>query len=254
LTGVLLHLHSQASSELNSLEKSPNKIFFCPEESRFYSYCLEHLIFNQCNRSARVIEFGSGDGSPIINSLCRTEFEGVIHGYELNPSAYEVAQTQVKQCKIEHKYVVHNESFFDADRPNADYLIANPPYIPAPDSNIHMPLLRGGVDGASITNCLLSLDYSTVMLLISSYSNPVNTITHAISKGYDVADFMVTPLRFGYYSSESSVKAHIADLRQSRKAFYSSNIYFLAGVLFKKHTACGVNLETELIQVMTALE
>jgi hypothetical protein len=81
----------------------------------------------------------------------------------------------------------------------------------------------------------------------------VNTVTHAIANGYDVADFMVTPLKFGYYSSQSNVKAHIANLRRSHKAFYSNNIYFLAGVLFRKHTYSSTNIATELLQVMTAL-
>jgi hypothetical protein len=36
-------------------------------------------------------------------------------------------------------------------------------------------------------------------------------------------------------------------------AFYSENIYFLAGVLFKKQQKSTVDLSTELVQVMTAL-
>jgi methylase of polypeptide subunit release factors len=253
LTGVLLRSHSPIASEPISSNTSQDDVFICPEESQFYSYCLERLLFQQCNFDDYIVEFGSGDGSPVINSLCRTQFEGTIHGYELNSSAYEIARSRINQRKLQHKYTVHNESFFDADRPAASCLIANPPYIPAPDDNICMPLLRGGMDGATITNQLLSLNYPTVMLLVSSYSNPVETVTHAIANGYDVADFMVTPLQFGYYSSESSVKKHIEKLRKLHKAFYSNNIYFLAGVLFKKHTSSSVNLATELLQVMTAL-
>ena len=33
----------------------------------------------------------------------------------------------------------------------ASCLIANPPYIPAPDDNILMPALYGGEDGANLT-------------------------------------------------------------------------------------------------------
>ena len=49
---------------------------------------------------------------------------------------------------------------------------------------------------------LLSLDFNSAILLISAYSNPVETIQHAQEKGYRVADFMVTPMEFGHYSSE----------------------------------------------------
>jgi hypothetical protein len=253
LIGLLLRSESYLSPELSPQKKSQKEVFFCPEESQFYSHCLERLVFNQCTPCDRVIEFGSGDGSPVINSLCRTSFEGVVDGYELNSAAYQVAKSRIKQSDLDEQYIIHHESFFDADRPNASFLIANPPYIPAQDTNIRMPLLRGGVDGASITNQLLSLDYQTVMLLISSYSNPVSTVTHAIAQGYDIVDFMMTPLQFGYYSSQPSVKHHIANLRKLHKAFYSNNVYLLAGVLFKKTRTSSINLATEFTQLITAL-
>lgn len=252
MTGVLLR--SEATGETAaSLSASPNEVFFCPEESQFYSHCLERLVFNECTQAESIIEFGCGDGSPVINSLLRTQFNSTIHGYELNPAAYQVAQSRIRQLQLSDQYRVYNQSFFDAPRPRAEYLIANPPYIPAPDEKIHMPLLRGGIDGATLTNQLLSLNYPSVMLLISSYSNPINTLNHAIANGYNVADFMVTPLKFGYYSSQPKVKKHIEELRQQRKAFYSKNIYFLAGVLFRKQILCHANLAPELTQVMTAL-
>ncbi|MCY7273240.1 MAG: methyltransferase [Phormidesmis sp. CAN_BIN44] len=232
---------------------SEKEVFFCPEESHFYSHCLERLVFNQCSNSDLVVEFGCGDGTPVINSLTRISFDGKIHGYELNPSACEIAQSRIAHYDISHQYSVCNQSFFENFRSDAQYLIANPPYIPAPDDNIAMPLLHGGTDGATITNRLLSLDHPNVMLLVSSYSNPVGTIAHALANDYSVADFMITPLKFGYYSSEPKVKNHISELRKSRKAFYSGNIYFLAGVLFKKRDISDIDLSTELIQVMTSL-
>ncbi len=247
MTGTLLR--SSGSSQ----SFSEKEVFFCPEESHFYSHCLERLVFNQCSDSDLVVEFGCGDGTPVINSLTRISFDGRIHGYELNPSACQIAQSRIAHYDISHQYSVRNQSFFDTFQSDAQYLIANPPYIPAPDDNIAMPLLHGGVDGAAITNRLLSLDYPNVMLLVSSYSNPVGTIAHALANNYSVADFMITPLKFGYYSSEPKVKNHISELRKSRQAFYSGNIYFLAGVLFKKRDLSDLDLSTELIRVMTSL-
>ncbi len=116
-----------------------------------------------------------------------------------------------------------------------------------------MPDLRGGTDGSGITCQLLSLDYAAVLLMISSYSNPVDTIHHAIANGYYVADFMVSPLQFGYYSSELKVKRAIHQLKHNHQAFYSDNIYFLAGVLFRKHHETAIDLSDELIKVMTTL-
>lgn len=228
-------------------------IFFCPEESKFYSQCLETMILNQCCNSESLIEFGSGDGSPVINSLLRTRFDGLIHGFEINSSAWKVANSTIEEYNLGDKYVIHNQSFFDSSRPKAEYLISNPPYLPAPDNDIYMPPLHGGVDGSTLTKKLLSLGYDNVLLMISSFSDPEGTINLAIEKGYSVSDFVVVPLPFGYYSSEPKVRNTITELRKNNKAFYSDKIYFLAGVLFKKQQDSSKDLSTELVQVMTAL-
>lgn len=47
---------------------------------------------------------------------------------------------------------VHNGCFFEAvERQTPDVLVSNPPYLPAPDDDILLPLLFGGVDGGAIT-------------------------------------------------------------------------------------------------------
>lgn len=238
----------------NTVESfTEDEVFFCPEESYFYSYCLERFVLSTCSSQEKVIEFGCGDGTPVIHSLTRNAFLGVIHGYELNSSASQVAKSRIEKYHLKNKYVVHNESFFDANKPNAEYLIANPPYLPAPDDDICMPALRGGSDGSGITCKLLTLNVPAVLLMISSYSNPVDTINYAIANGYYVADFMVSPLQFGYYSSEPKVRDTIHQLKRDRRAFFSDNIYFLAGVLFRKRHRTAIDLSDELIKVMTAL-
>ncbi len=232
---------------------SPDEVFFCPEESHFYSRCLELFVFDRCANPASIVEFGTGDGSPVINSLRRTNFTGTVHGYEVNRSACDVACLRIEQKGLQQHYVIHNQSLFDGVRFQADYLIANPPYLPAPDSDICMPLLHGGTDGATLTKRLLTLNYDRVMLMVSSYSNPVETIEFALAHDYVVADFMVLPLKFGYYSSEPKVRNCILDLQHQQKAFFSKNIYFLAGILFQSKSLGNIDLSPELLKVMTAL-
>ena len=133
-------------------------VFFCPEESNFYSHCLETLVLSHCSSSEVIIEFGSGDGSPVINSLIKSEFDGTIYGYELNNLAWRLAQSTIKEHQLDQRYVVSNGSFFELPKPEAKYLISNPPYLPALDNNILQPLLHGGVDGSEISRKLLSLN------------------------------------------------------------------------------------------------
>jgi methylase of polypeptide subunit release factors len=233
---------------------SPGQVFCCPEESHFYSQCLEKMLLSQDIDPDRVVEFGAGDGSAVINSLLKSPFNGVIHGYELSPTACQIARSQIHRQGLANRYIIHNQCFFEGlERHPARYLIANPPYIPAPDDAILMPELYGGLDGSAITKALLTVGCEQVLLMISTYSNPVDTVYHAHDQGYQVVDFMVTPLPFGYYSSEPKVKRCIERLRSQKKAFYSPNIYFLTGVLFQKRHPAKADLSKELLTVMTAL-
>jgi methylase of polypeptide subunit release factors len=228
-------------------------IFFCPEESNFYSYCLEALVLNNCFHPASIVEFGSGDGSPVIKSLLNTNFNGKIYGFELNSLACQAATLKIKEYKLSNKYVIYNRSFFDSAKPYANYLISNPPYLPALDNKIHQPLLHGGTEGITVTKQLLSLNYENVLVMASSYSNPEGLVDYAIAQGYHVANFIVSPLQFGYYSSELKVRNRIKELQKNNMAFYSKNIYLLAGILFSKECESSVDLSTELIQLMTCL-
>lgn len=228
-------------------------VFFCPEESNFYSYCLQSLVLNNCLSSETIIEFGSGDGSPVINSLIKTKFDGVVHGFEVNSLSCELANEKINVYGLNGQYVVHNLSLFDAAPPQGDYLISNPPYLPAIDNKIYQPFLHGGTDGITVTKQLLSLGYENILAMIASYSNPVGAIDYALTKGYHVANFIISPLKFGYYSSEPKVKNRIEELKKDQMAFYSENIYLLAGVLFTKQSGCQENLSTELAQLMTCL-
>jgi methylase of polypeptide subunit release factors len=228
-------------------------VFFCPEESNFYAHCLETLVFNRCLNPETIVEFGSGDGSPVMKSLLRTEFDGTIHGFELNPLACQVATSRIKEYQLGKRYMINNRCLFESAKPQADYLVSNPPYLPAPDNQLYQPLLHGGIEGITITKKLLSLNYSNVLVLAASYSNPVGLIDYALTSGYVVADFAILPIGFGYYSSEPKVKAQIEALRQKGMAFYSENIYLLAGVLFTKQTTSKDDMSNELVKVMTSL-
>lgn len=53
---------------------------------------------------------------------------------------------------------------------------------------------------------LMSLGLEKAMLLISSYSNPVETLEHARREGYILRDFLLTSMPFGTYSSEPKVR------------------------------------------------
>ncbi|NEQ28640.1 MAG: SAM-dependent methyltransferase [Microcoleus sp. SIO2G3] len=244
------------SSPARRIQGSPKKslrdVFFCPEESNFYSYCLETMVLNgRVDRDA-IVEFGSGDGSPVIKALLRSDFNGTVHGFELNASACEIAIARVREYELDEHYWLHCQSFFEGDRPDATVVVSNPPYLPAIDNQLYQPLLHGGIDGVTVTKKLLELGYDEALMMVSSYSNPKGLIDFAAQQGYCVSNFLVSPLPFGYYSSDPKVRSRIAEMREQQQAFYSDQMYCLAGVLFSQR--CDVDLTAEFLQVITALQ
>ncbi|GLC42614.1 hypothetical protein PLESTB_001119200 [Pleodorina starrii] len=159
-------------------------------------------------RSLKVVEFGTGDGKPVISALMKTSFDGVVYGFELNPISASLARDNAGACGLSEQYQITTGCFYkgtsapSSPAAGAVCLIANPPYLPAPDSNILMPELHGGADGAELTRDLLSLGFPYVVLLVASFSNPASVLHHAAAEGYRVVDFQMTPLPFGTYSSE----------------------------------------------------
>jgi methylase of polypeptide subunit release factors len=230
-----------------------DEVFHCLEESSFYAQCLHSLIFAREARPQTVVEFGSGDGGPVIEALRHSGFTGAIQGFELNPAAYDIANRNIQDNALNGLYRVRNECFFAAKALRADCLIANPPYLPAPDRDIRLPLLYGGEDGSMLTNILLSLNYDTVLLMISSYSNPIGTLRRAAAEGYAVSSFLIAPLSFGVYSSEPKVRRRIETLRKTGRAFYDGSMYLLAGVRFEKRQREVPELSLGLIKILTAL-
>jgi hypothetical protein len=239
------------SSVATQTRALPQEIFYCPEESRFYSQCLQRMVFDCCDEQTTIVEFGAGEGSPTIDCLLKSQFNGTIYGYELNPTACQVARARIAHYCLGDRYLIHNTDFFESAP--ADYLIANPPYLPAFDNDLYMPALHGGHDGAQITKQLLQQNFSQAMLMISAYADPVGTIEVALAAGYRVADFMTSPMSFGYYSSEPKVRRRIAELQGCGRAFCSQDIYLLAGVLFKKQQHSQRDLSTDLIKILTSL-
>jgi len=232
------------------------EVFVCPEESAFYAQCLHMLLIGHCQTASVIHEFGSGDGMPVIEAVLHACFQGVIHGYEINDVSWNLANNQIKLHQIEHRYIVHNASFFNfCNKPYSSTLVTNPPYLPAWNDNcLYIKGLYGGIDGSMISRRLLSLEYSTVLLMVSSFSNPAGLLQFASEQGYSVVDFLIRPLSFGRYSSQPEVKSRIVELYHEQKAFFSEHYYLLAGVVFQKQNHADMELSADLIAVMQSLQ
>jgi methylase of polypeptide subunit release factors len=233
-------------------------IFVCEEESFFYSHCLEMLLFNNCNCCdiSTVNEFGSGDGNPVIQAIKNSGFNGVVQGFEINKAACNIAKNLIANTYMSGHYNVINGCFFKNHlNYQKECLVSNPPYLPSPDDDLFLPSLYGGEDGTLIVKKLLTLNYENVLLLISSYSNPLGVLEYSVKQNYVITNFIITPMPYGRYSRQKKVWKTIQELKKHNKAFCSNQIYLLAGVLFtKKNGKQQGDLTTEFGKAICCLQ
>jgi hypothetical protein len=232
-----------------------NKVFYCPEESQFYSYCLEMLLMIHFSPDI-VIEFGSGDGTAVIAAILRTRFEGMVQGYEINPKACHTANRHISQYRLDSRYMILNDCFFrNTPGFEKNFLISNPPYLPCfSKEDMVMPELYGGWDGAEVIQKLLSINFSSVMMLVPSISNPLAVFSHAKNSGYSISNFLVTALPFGYYSSQPEIQDTLCVLKRQKVSFFSGAGYLIAGVLFQKKEYVQEDRSEELGCIMQSLK
>jgi SAM-dependent methyltransferase len=232
-------------------------IFHDREESEFYAQCVRDFLLRhsyELLEDKEIVELGVGTGETIAELLKYHGFTGKVRGYEIDRASYEYARKLVDDRAVSDRYLVINENFFQAIRSSVagGCVISNPPYLPAHDRSIRMPELWGGSDGSSVTKQIIECGFEHLVLLVSSFSNPLSIIDFASGCGYRVLDFAVRTMRFGAYSSEPKVRERIAELSGRDEAFVSADRYCVAGVAWVKNPA-AVDLSVALAQGLTSL-
>ena len=54
----------------------------------------------------QVIEFGAGDGGPVLASLSGSGFQGIVHGFEINERAASIARNRAAEYGLQKRYQV----------------------------------------------------------------------------------------------------------------------------------------------------
>lgn len=232
-------------------------IFKDREESEFYAQCVRDFLFRygyELLENKEIVELGVGTGETIVELLKYHDFVGKINGYEIDRASYECAQKLIVDHSVGDRYMAINENFFTAVRNVVvgGCAISNPPYLPAYERPAQMPELWGGIDGSQVTKQIIECGFEHLILLVSSFSNPLSIIEHALSHGYKVLDFTVRTMRFGIYSSEPKVFERIAQLSSRYEAFVSADRYCVAGVAWVKNPGV-IDLSGPLAQALTSL-
>src|SRR5690348_2786810 len=200
--------------------------FSSTDESAHYGFSV-CMLLAQYREQLRwqtdgVVELGTGDATAIADVV--RSLPGLrVRGYDISADSVDRARANIAERGVADRYTVELGDFFDqADSAGGlpvSTVIANPPYIPAPDRDILMPELWGGVYGNDLALQLLKAGYENVIVAVPSYSDPVATVTTGTDLGYRVANFLAMGLDFGPYSSEPKVARHIRRLAEEGRGW-----------------------------------
>jgi methylase of polypeptide subunit release factors len=185
-----------------------------------------------------VVELGTGDATAISSVVA--SLPGLrVRSFDISPPSIEAARANIAARGLSDRYTVELGDFFDqadsAGGSPVSTVISNPPYIPAPDRDILMPELWGGVHGNDLVLQLLKAGYDNVITAVASYSDPEATVRTAEDLGYRVVNFLAMGLDFGPYSKEPKVRRHIRQLSAEGRGWASDDGYMVAVALFTRN-------------------
>ena len=213
--------------------------FSSADESAHYGFSVRMLLEQYREQlhweEEGVVELGTGDASAIADVV--RSLPGLrVRSYDISATSVERARENIAARGVADRYTVELGDFFDAadsaGGPPVSTVIANPPYIPAPDRDILMPELWGGVHGNDLALQLLKAGYQNAIVAVPSYSDPATTVATGADLGYRVANFLAMGLDFGRYSSEPKVARHIRRLVAEGRGWAGEDEYMVAVALF----------------------
>jgi hypothetical protein len=216
--------------------------FSSADESAHYGFSvcmlLEHYRSQLRWEEEGVVELGSGDATAVAD-VVRSLPDLRVRGFDISAPSVETARANIAARGVADRYTVELGDFFDsadsAGGPPVSTVIANPPYIPAPDRDILMPELWGGVHGNDLMLQLLKAGYDNVIAAVASYSDPLDTVRTAGDLGYRVVNFLAMGLDFGIYSNEPKVRDHIRRLCAEGWGWAGDDGYMVAVALFTRN-------------------
>jgi predicted RNA methylase len=216
--------------------------FSSADESAHYGFSVCMLLERYRNHlrwaEGEVVELGTGDATAIADVVAALP-DLRVRSFDISGSSVAAARANIETRGVADRYVVELGDFFDqadaAGGPPVLTVISNPPYIPAPDRDILMPELWGGVYGNDLMLQLLKSGYENVIAAVASYSDPGTTVRTAADLGYRVVNFLAMGLDFGPYSNEPKVRDHIRRLCAEGRGWASDDGYMVAVALFTRN-------------------
>jgi methylase of polypeptide subunit release factors len=231
--------------------------FSSADESAHYGFSV-CMLLDQYRSQLRweqdgVVELGTGDATAIADVV--RSLPGLrVRSYDISAPSVETARANIAARGVSDRYTAEVGDFFDqadsAGGAAVSTVISNPPYIPAPDRDILMPELWGGVHGNDLILQLLKAGYDNVIAAVASYSDPAETVRTAGDLGYRVINFLAMGLDFGTYSSEPKVRDHIRRLCADGRGWAGEDEYMVAVALFTRNPDVAGDRADQLLRAL----
>jgi hypothetical protein len=231
--------------------------FSSADESAHYGFSVCMLLGHYRSQlhweKEGVVELGTGDATA-ISEVLRAIPDLRVRSFDISASSVDTARANIAARGVADRYTVELGDFFDqADAvggPQVTTVISNPPYIPAPDRNILMPELWGGVRGNDLVLQLLKAGYDNVVTAVASYSDPETTVRTAQDLGYRVVNFLAMGLDYGAYSGEPKVRDHIRRLCDEGHGWAGDDEYMVAVALFTRNPGIPGDRAGQLLRAL----
>ena len=231
--------------------------FDCAEESAHYAFSVQLLLTQYAGvvpwQAEGVAELGSGDARAIAH-VVRAVPGLTVHGTDISATSVARARRTIAGLEVaDRSSVEHGDFFAWAGTPAGravSTVIANPPYIPAPDGDILMPELWGGRHGNDLALRLLTAGFDHLLIALPSYSDPAATLAAAAEQGYRVVNYLAMGLEYGAYSREPKVAEHIARLTAEGHGWAGEDSYVVAVTLLTRSPLVQRDRSTEVLRAL----
>jgi methylase of polypeptide subunit release factors len=231
--------------------------FSSADESAHYGFSVCMLLEQYRTQlgweGEEVVELGTGDASAIADVV--GALPGLrVRSFDISALSVDAARANIAARGVADRYTVELGDFFDqadsAGGPPVSTVISNPPYIPAPDRDLLMPELWGGVYGNDLMLQLLKSGYDNVIAAVASYSDPATTVRIAVDLGYRVVNFLAMGLDYGPYSSEPKVRDHVGRLCAEGRGWAGDDGYMVAVALFTRNAGVSGDRADQLLKAL----
>jgi len=205
--------------------------FYDVDESPFYASEVASFArrIDSPPNCLTIHEFGSGSAQAVCDVFGLLPERAQIIGYEIDPTSCQIARAMVSAAGLSDRYLIREEDFFaarDAIKCRSA-LVANPPYLPISGSTSAFPDLSGGPSGNEVSKQILRSGFGRVLLIMSSFADPLSLFDEAIRLGYRLVYWNSISVPFGQHCNRPNVAAGIHRLAASGRAYVQENRYLV---------------------------